>query len=191
MKVGELREAVWTRLMKERALAYPYPPFGHHPNFKGAGQAAELLLADLLARAYVRAGDTVLSYPDYVLKGLRKGLLEAGVNVIVPAKHGPDYRLLTAATVNAAGASSIAGAEREGERLSTLPDVQLALCACVAVDGSGGALTKGYGFKFPESLSVPVVTLVHPLQICETLPETDVKLSAFATPEGITWFTFE
>ena len=186
--VGEVREAVWTEMMRARALAFPYPPFGHHPNFKGASRAAALLLPELFERTLLRPGGTVLSYPDYVLKGLRKGLLETGINVVVPAKHGSDYRFLDASLVRAARASSIAGAEKEGERITTLPEVQLALLACVAVDERGGALTKGYGFTFPEGLSVPVVTLVHKLQVLKTLPQVQWQVSAFATPEEVRWF---
>ena len=187
LKVGEVRERVWTTLMKERALAYPYPAYGHHPNFRGAAQAANLLLPELLARELVKAGDTVLSYPDYVLKGLRKGLLEAGVNVVVPGKH-KGYRLLESAKVKPGRVSSIAGAEKEGTKLDAPPPVSLTFLACVALTREGALLTKGYGFGLPlETQELPSFSVAHPLQILKSLPGTDAHVTAFATPEEVVW----
>ena len=186
LKVGDVREQVWVRLMKERALAYPYPPFGHHPNFRGAGAAAETLLTELFAKAVLNPGDTVLSYPDYVLKGVRKGLLERGVNVIVPAKHGPDYRLLDSAEVSPAKASTIAGAEKVGKAIVVLPKITCFFAACVAVSVSGRGLTKGYGFRLPTDAR-PAFAVVHDLQILEALPSPDLRLEAYATPEEVHW----
>ena len=186
-KVGEVRERVWTMLMKERALAYPYPPFGHHPNFRGAAQAANLLLPELLTKKLLKPGDTVLSYPDYVLKGLRKGLLEAGINVVVPGKY-KGWRLLESAKVRPAKVSSIAGAEKEGEKLDALPPVTLTFVACVALTKTGDLLTKGYGFSLPSEVrELPSFSVAHPLQVLETLPEADAQVTAFATLEEVVW----
>ncbi|CAN5884112.1 5-formyltetrahydrofolate cyclo-ligase [soil metagenome] len=185
---GEVRERVWVALQRAGAVAYPVPAFGHHPNFRGAGQAAELLLPELFARGFVKPGDTVLSYPDYVLKGLRKGLLEGGVSVVVPAKHGDDYRLLTSGKVAPAKASSIAGAEKVGERITELPSCRLALVACVAVSAVGAGLGKGYGFGLPEQArGLPLFTLVHDLQVVAAVPEPEHDLTAFATPTEVVW----
>jgi len=187
LKVGEVRERIWTTLMKERALAYPYPAFGHHPNFRGASQAANLLLPELLAKGLLKPGDTVLSYPDYVLKGLRKGLLEANVNVVVPGKY-KGYRLLESAKVRPAKASSIAGAEKEGTKLDVLPPVSLTFIACVALTREGALLTKGYGFSLPpEVRALPSFSVAHPLQVLDTLPETDIHITAFALPDEVVW----
>ena len=186
-KVGEVRERVWTTLMKERALAYPYPAFGHHPNFRGASQAANLLIPELLVKGLLKPGDTVLSYPDYVLKGLRKELLEASVNVVVPGKY-KGYRLLESAKVKPARASSIAGAEKEGTKLDAPPPVTLTFIACVALTRKGALLTKGYGFSLPpEVCELPSFSLAHPLQVLDGLPEADAQVIAFATPDGVVW----
>ena len=188
MTPGQVREQVWVALQKAGAVAYPAPAFGHHPNFVGAGQAAKLLLPELFARGYVKPGDTVLSYPDYVLKPLRKGLLEAGVSVVVPAKHGDDYRLLTSGKVAPAKASSIAGAEQVGERIAELPSCRVTLVACVAVAAAGGGLGKGYGFGLPgQARGLPSFTLVHALQVLAAVPEPEHALTAFATPAGVVW----
>lgn len=186
MTAGELRQDVWVTLMRERAVAYPYPPFGHHPNFKGAAVAAIHLL-DHLLKTSLKPGQTVLSYPDYVLKPLRKGLLEAGVNVTVPAKYGKGFRFLEAVSVKPSRASSIAGAEKEGillENVERLPVLSFAFIACVALDKTGQILTKGYGFKLPEGLELPRATIVHDLQVRE-LSDADEKVSVYALPRGV------
>ena len=184
---GEVRERVWVALQKAGAVAYPAPAFGHHPNFRGASQAAKLLLPELFSQGFLKPGDTVLSYPDYVLKPLRKGLLEHGVSVVVPAQHGDDYRLLTSGKVAPAKASSIAGAEKEGERVTDLPACRLALVACVAASRTGAGLSKGYGFGLPAALELPLFTLVHPLQVLPELPGSEHALTAFATPSEVVW----
>lgn len=172
--------------MRQRQVGYPLPPHGHHPNFTGAGKAAAILLQDLLATRALSPGDTVLCYPDLVLKPLRKRLLEAGIHVVVPAQHGERYRLLRSDVVHAGRASSIAGAEREGKEVVTLPDVSLTFVACVAVTRLGEVLTKGYGFALPESTrSLPSATVVHPLQVVGRLEADAPGVTLFATPETL------
>ena len=185
-RAGDLREWVWATLMRERQAAYPLPPRGHHPNFRGAGAAAARLVGYLLEHAHLSPGDCVISYPDYVLKPLRKNLLEAGVSVVVPAKYGDAYRLLDAQKVPPTGGSSIAGAERHGELIRALPELRMAFLACVAVSERGDVLDKGYGFRLPERLSaLPSATLAHPLQRFETLPERTARVGFYALPDRV------
>lgn len=183
MTAGELRDQVYKTLMTERVAVYPYPPYGHHPNFKGAAQAAERLLRALLETGLVQAGEAVLSFPDYVLRPLRKGLLEAGVHVVVPSQYQTGYRYLAAGKVNPKVASSIAGAEKTGDLLSTLPACRLVCAAGVAFDKTGRLLGKGYGFSVPEAASaLPAVALCHDLQLIDRLPVWDSELRLLATP---------
>jgi 5-formyltetrahydrofolate cyclo-ligase len=185
MKPGDIREEIWTNLIKERAAAYPLPPYGHNPNFRGSGEAAALLLETLLAKSFLKVGDTVLSYPDYVLKSLRKSLLEAGISVVVPAKFGKDYKLLTAGKVDSEEGSSIAGAEKVGTGIKELPQLTMTFVACVAITEKGFYIDKGYGFHLPESvLELPSATIVHPLQLVEGL-ESKQGVCLFATPEKV------
>ena len=179
---GAVRDFVWRELSRKRQVGYPLPPHGHHPNFTGAGVAATLLLKRLLESRALTPGSTVLSYPDMVLKPLRKRLLEAGVNVIVPAQHGERYRLLESGVVHAGRASSIAGAEREGEDVGSLPPVSFVFVACVAVSRTGEVLTKGYGFAPPPVLELPRATVVHPLQVMTRLEADAPPVTLFATP---------
>ena len=39
LKVGVLRERIWSDLVRQNAAAYPLPPHGHNPNFKEIGRA--------------------------------------------------------------------------------------------------------------------------------------------------------
>lgn len=174
--------------MRRRQVGYPLPPHGHHPNFTGAAKAASLLLEHLLMTRALTPSDTVLSYPDMVLKPLRKRLLEAGVSVVVPAQHGDRYRLLQSGVVDAGKASSIAGAEREGEDVAALPPLSFTFVACVAVSRTGDFLTKGYGFALPpEIAALPSATLVHPLQVLERLEADAPPVTLYATPEAVTY----
>ncbi len=183
---GAVRDFVWGELSRRRQVGYPLPPHGHHPNFTGAAKAATLLLAYLLKAQTLTPGQTVLCYPDMVLKPLRKRLLEAGLSVVVPAQHGEHYRLLKSGVVNPVNASSIAGAEREGEDHAMLPEVSFVFIACVALSPVGEVLTKGYGFTLPqEVLGLPSATVVHLLQIVPELEPDAPPVTLFATPEDV------
>ena len=182
---GAVRDWVWAELWRRRQVGYPLPPHGHYPNFTGAAAAASLLLKHLLGTCQPTTGSTVLSYPDMVLKPLRKRLLEAGVNVVVPAQHGDRYRLLRSGVVDAGRASSIAGAEREGEDVAALPEVSFAFVACVAVSPAGEVLGKGYGFTLPTQLELPSATVVHPLQVVAELEADALPVTLFATPTEV------
>jgi 5-formyltetrahydrofolate cyclo-ligase len=183
---GELRERIWSRLMSARAAVYPLPPHGHHPNFRGASKAAARLIELLFAERLVREGARILCYPDYVLKPLRKGLLERSVDVVVPAKYGNGYRLLESGRVNPAQVASIAGAEREGEACRALPEVVLVCAACVGVGPKGELLDKGYGFAPPDACrSLPWVTLAHPLQLVGEPFVSERRVRFAATPTKV------
>jgi 5-formyltetrahydrofolate cyclo-ligase len=184
MKPGEIRDHIWTTLSQYHVAAYPLPPYGHHPNFSGAGEAAQRLLDYLLNEAIIAKGQTALCYPDYVLKPVRKGLLEQGIRVIVPAKYGKGFRLLEPENVNLNQASSIAGAEKEGLLIKTLPAIDITFIACVALAASGQVLSKGYGFTLPDHLNVPTATIIHPMQQVSHL-ETDFHVQIWATPDEV------
>jgi 5-formyltetrahydrofolate cyclo-ligase len=172
--------------MKAHAASYPLPVHGHHPNFRGAAQAANQLLDALFKTGSLQAGDTVLSYPDYVLRSLRKRLLEDGVDVIVPAKYGHGYRFLQSSVVDPAKCSSIAGAERHGTLIQTLPALRMTFVACVVLSKEGGWLSKGYGYRFPEELrGLPSATIVHPLQLVPDHFHADGVVFSYATTSEV------
>lgn len=185
LSAGELRDQIWTMLLRYHVAAYPLPPYGHHPNFSGSSEAAARLVEYLFNESVLSPGQTVLSYPDYVLKPVRKGLLEKGIKLIVPAKYGNGYRLLEPHKVNAAAASSIAGAEKEGLLIKTLPPLDFALIACVALTDTGDSLAKGYGFSLPDTLELKTATIIHPLQQVSSLPESSLQVDFWATPQEL------
>ena len=181
---GAIRERIWASLMRARAAVYPLPCRGHHPNFRGASKAAAKLLSYLLAERWLSPGDTVLSFPDYVLRPLRRELLKSGVSVVVPSQYRHHWLLLQPDRVEAKQAATIRGAERLGQALTELPPVRLALVACVAFDLAGRALDKGYGFRLPV-IKVPTVALAHPLQQVSTVVDANLQLNLVATPEKV------
>jgi 5-formyltetrahydrofolate cyclo-ligase len=184
--IGEVRERIWTAMMRAHVAAYPLPVHGHHPNFRGASDAAERLVGRLQALGMAPPGATAICFPDHVLHGVRKRLLERGVDVVVPAKHGTGFRLLRSSAVRAAAAASIAGAERHGENLETAPAADLAIVACVALACDGRYVRKGFGFRLPERLAtLPTATVIHPLQLVEQLPESDGDVDLYSTPAEV------
>lgn len=183
LRPGDLREWVWGELMRRHAAAYPLPAHGHHPNFRGAADAADPLVDLLLAEGVLRPGARALCYPDYVLRPLRKRLLESGVDVVVPAKYGDGFRLLASGRVPPARAASIAGAERHGEALEAPPALAMTFVACVALDARGVWLSKGYGFTLPvEVRELPSATIVHPLQRLDRLAAGEGRVEYYAVP---------
>lgn len=173
-------------MMRAHVGAYPLPVHGHHPNFRGASDAAELLVERLGSLGLAPPGSTALCFPDHVLRGVRKRLLERGIDVVVPAKHGAAFRLLRSGRVRASAAASIAGAERHGEALSAAPASDLAIVACVALSRDGRYLRKGYGFRLPvSSAMLPTATVIHPLQLVDALPESDGSVDLYGMPGGV------
>jgi 5-formyltetrahydrofolate cyclo-ligase len=180
MKTGELREQIWSELVRHNACAYPLPPHGHNPNFKGARAAAKKLLEhDLLRSARV-----VLVGMEAALLPMRQLLLESGQVVIVPhrTKAGAYWRLENAAK----SAARIENFHVFGEACD-LGAVQVAVLASVAVDLQGRRLSKGFGFGARGAPKpVPTLTLAHPTMVLERLEvEVDSRINAFATPKGL------
>lgn len=160
---GAHREAIWTRLLRERACAYPLPPHGHHPNFIGAAQAAR----SLLSHPEVARHRTLIVGGDRVLYPLRKLALEAGLTLYVPhqTREGWYWRL-----TDPVGAQLRAMA-RVGEPRLHPEGAQAAVLACVAVDRAGGRLGKGFGWGARGlGLGLPEYTLAHPLMLADALP---------------------
>jgi 5-formyltetrahydrofolate cyclo-ligase len=74
------RKAVWDLLSAKRAARFPFPPHGRIPNFAGAREAAERLLAHRLFRR-VRI---IKVNPDSPQRWVRQLALERGITVITP-----------------------------------------------------------------------------------------------------------
>src|SRR5438309_1367452 len=83
------RKAVWDTLQAKRVARFPFPPHGRIPNFAGARQAAERLLAHPLFKR-VRV---IKVNPDSPQRWVRQLALERGITVITPTPRAARDRL--------------------------------------------------------------------------------------------------
>src|SRR5438309_1590629 len=83
------RKAVWDLLQAKKVARFPFPPHGRIPNFAGAREAAERLLAHPVFRR-VRV---IKVNPDSPQRWVRQLALERGITVITPPPRAARYRL--------------------------------------------------------------------------------------------------
>ncbi|WP_345454119.1 5-formyltetrahydrofolate cyclo-ligase [Deinococcus aluminii] len=180
LTAGAFREAMWDRLAGTRAVSYPLPPHGHHPNFVRARDAAR----QLLAHPEVAGRRVLIVGPERVLLPLRKLALEAGLTLYVPhqKKAGWYWRLTDPAGAQLSRMAAV------GELRLQPEGAQAAVLACVTVDRQGGRLGKGYGWGARGlKLGLPEYTLAHPLMLVERLPcPADSQVRLIGTPGGVT-----
>jgi 5-formyltetrahydrofolate cyclo-ligase len=75
------RHAVWDRLKAEKLAAFPFPPHGRIPNFKGAREAARWLFE----LEPWRSARRIKVNPDSPQAAVRAEALRRGIVVYVPA----------------------------------------------------------------------------------------------------------
>jgi 5-formyltetrahydrofolate cyclo-ligase len=179
LKPGEIRELVWSGLVQHNAAAFPMPPHGHNPNFKGARTAGKKLLKHpLLEQAQV-----VLVGMEAALLPLRGILLGAGKTIIVPhrTKAGAFWRL---ENVDKA-AARIENFHVFGTA-TQLEGIEVAVLGSVAVDAVGRRLSKGFGFGARGApVNVPTLTIVHPQMVLPEILQPDSLVQGFATTEKV------
>lgn len=177
---GELREQIWSSLVRQNAAAYPLPPHGHNPNFKGARAAAK----NLMLHPVFKDSSIVLVGMEAALLPLREMLLEAEMTVVVPHRTKKDaYWKLENVPKKAAkiGNFHLFGTSCD------LTSVQCAVIASVAVDARGWRLSKGFGFAAHGlPIDVPTLTLTHEVMVLEKLEfPADSVVQAYATPNSL------
>ncbi|WP_337844395.1 5-formyltetrahydrofolate cyclo-ligase [Thermus sp.] len=186
MTPGELREEVWNLLARHDLALHPTPPHGHHPNFKGARRAAELLLnTPEFQRARV-----ILAGMDAVLKPLREAALRGGKVLLLPHPDRP-RAFLRLKDLDPRRLKRVREAYRYGEAVDVEKEpIDLVLIGAVAVDEEGGWVGKGYGF--PQSwlrVEAPFATLAHPVMVYPRLPvEPERRVQLLATPHRLLRF---
>ena len=188
------RQHVWDRIEKEKLGAFPFPPHGRIPNFKGARAAAE----HLLEIEPWKSARRLKINPDAPQRPLRQLALARGIEVYVPTPRlRGGFKKLDPKRIPAEflrEASSIAKGDRWAETvpLAELPRMDAIVCGSVAVTLDGRRCGKGEGYSDIEFAilrelghpPVPVATTVHDVQLVEQLPAgpNDLPLSMIATP---------
>lgn len=191
------REAVWEALDRERLAAWPFPPKGRIPNFKGAREAAKRLF-EHEPWASARA---IKVNPDSPQAHVRAEALRRGIVVYVPTPKlaGGFMRLDPAKIPGDAIESAVKRAnwERWAEpvALADMPHLDAIVTGCVAVTVDGRRAGKGAGYSDLEFAilrelghpPVPVATTVHDVQVVEGFPvaSNDIPLSLIATPTRV------
>src|SRR5919204_807403 len=191
------RKAVWDTLQAKRVARFPFPPHGRIPNFAGARQAAERLLAHPIFKR-VRV---IKVNPDSPQRWVRQLALERGITVITPTPRLKGaFRKLDPARIPRERYAEAATLKRGGKwgediKLADMPKVDLVVMGSVAVGADGRRLGKGHGYADLEyallrelgNPPVPIATTVHRLQVVDAFPVEahDTPLRLIATPEEV------
>jgi len=190
------RSAVWRALDDQGQAAYPFPPRGRIPNFKGA----ELAARRLLDHPWFASVKHLKANPDAPQLPVRVGALRRGITVYVPTprlKGG--FRRLDPAKIPEGDyrkAASLTHMDDYAESvgLRDLPAFDLIVTGSVAVTRAGKRCGKGHGygdleFAILRELGHPpprVATTVHDLQLVEDFPSErhDLPVSLIVTPDA-------
>jgi len=191
------RKAVWDLLQAKKVARFPFPPHGRIPNFAGAREAAERLLAQPVFRR-VRV---IKVNPDSPQRWVRQLALERGITVITPTPRLKGaFRKLDPRRIPREHYAQAATLKRGGKwgddvSLDELPKVDLVVMGSVAVTRDGRRLGKGHGYADLEyallrelgNPAVPLATTVHRLQVLDGFPTQahDTPLSLIATPQEL------
>jgi 5-formyltetrahydrofolate cyclo-ligase len=197
----EVRDAVWSRMERERIAVFPGAR-GRIPNFGGAAKAAD----QLAALPEWKRARTIKCNPDSPQRPVRLRALKEGKRVFmaVPRLAEPkcfwelDPKRIPPASY--AKAATIEGAARFGRAIdpNDLPHIDLIVAGSVAVNRIGIRVGKGGGYSDLEYAigrevgaideTTIVATTVHTVQVLdEDLPETDhdFRLDLIVTPEEV------
>ena len=180
LTAGALRERIWSELVRQNACAYPIPPHGHNPNFKGARGAAR----NLMLHPAILTSRVVLVGMEAALQPVREEILTQGKTLVVPhrTKAGAYWRLEGVPKA----AAKIPNFSLHGT-VTKLEGIEVCVLASVAVDTRGMRLSKGFGFGSRGApVDVPTLTVAHEIMMLEVLGvEADSAVAAFATPKGL------
>lgn len=191
------RQAIWDRLKTEKLAAFPFPPHGRIPNFKGAKDAALRLFDE----PEWRDAKCIKVNPDSPQKYVRAEALRRGIVVYVPTpKLKAGFLKIDPAKIPfdaIVDASQMSRCARWAEpvALRDLPQMDAIVTGCVAVTESGRRAGKGAGYSDIEFAilrelghdSVPVATTVNDVQVVGAFPieSNDLPLTVIATPTRI------
>jgi 5-formyltetrahydrofolate cyclo-ligase len=185
---------VWDALTRKKAARFPFPVHGRIPNFAGAQEAAERLLAHPMFKRV----KVIKVNPDSPQRWVRELALERGITVVTPTPRLKGaFRKLDPTQIPKERYAEAATLKRGGKwgedlALDALPKIDLVVMGSVAVTRDGRRVGKGHGYADLEyamlrelgNPEVPVATTVHPLQILGDFPTEphDLPVSLIATP---------
>jgi 5-formyltetrahydrofolate cyclo-ligase len=188
------RQAVWDFLKIQKLCAFPFPPHGRIPNFKGARDAALRLFEE----PEWRDAKQIKVNPDSPQKYVRAEALTRGIIVYVPTpKLKAGFLKLDPAripfdSIGEASKMSRCATWAEPTKLKDLPQMDAIVTGCVAVTKTGRRAGKGAGYSDIEFAilrelghdAVPVATTVNDVQLVGTFPieRNDLPLTVIATP---------
>lgn len=188
------RKAVWDALKADELAAFPFPPHGRIPNFKGAKDAALRLFDE----AEWRDAECIKVNPDSPQKYVRAEALWRGITVYVPTpklKAGflkLDPKKIPPDAIDDASQMSRCAKWAEQTDLKDLPQMDAIVTGCVAVTSTGRRAGKGAGYSDIEFAilrelghdAAPVATTVNDVQIVGAFPieSNDLPLTLIATP---------
>ncbi len=188
------RDHAWGELERRKLGAYPFPVRGRIPNFRGAKEAAERLLATPMLQTARR----IKVNPDSPQRFVRAEALRRGIQVYVPTPRLAGGFMLLDPDQIPVDAIWKASARSNWERyaapvpLEALPAMDVIVTGSVAVTPAGKRAGKGAGYSDLEFAilrelghgPVPVVTTVHDAQLVDDFPidRHDQPLSMIVTP---------
>lgn len=189
------RHWVWDQLQQHKAARFPFPPHGRIPNFAGAREAAQRLMAEpVMAKARC-----IKVNPDAPQRPVRELALARGVTVLVPTPRlRGGFRAFDPERIpqdKRTEAASLSRGQRWGTMidLEDLPAVDVVVTGSVAATRTGKRCGKGHGYGDMEyailrelgQSPMPVVTTVHPFQLVGEFPAGphDLAVSVIVTPE--------
>ena len=199
-----LRERIWDGLEDSGEARFPFPPHGRIPNFAGADDACERLVAtDEWA-----AADVVKANPDAPQLPVRRRALHEGkvVYMAQPRLRSEkpfmklDPGVIAPEDLDAAATVSKMDGYAEPVGPDAVPHVDLVVSGSVAVTEAGGRVGKGEGYSDLEfavlselgavDTETTVATSVHEQQVVDgdDAPEPaahDVPMDLVATPERL------
>jgi len=186
---------VWDVLVANKLARFPFPPHGRIPNFAGAREAAERLLAHPI---FQRAKNIKVN-PDAPQRYVRELALKKGLTIFVPTPRlRGGFRCFDPKTIpkdKLREAASLSKGQHWGKvvPLKQLPKLDAIVTGSVAVTPSGHRCGKGEGYSDLEyailqelgQKPIPVATTVHEVQVLKDFPHeaTDLPLSLIVTPD--------